>query len=135
MNPARYRFTEHTEEHAYRLLVLTGLLVGFLLRLHRLGAESLWYDETVSAYLARQSLLDMLAHTAVDIHPPAYYALLHGWTSLVNPFGLPSLEFLLAYPSLWFGILGVALLVPIARPLLGRTPGCFHTSVYWTILI
>ena len=103
----------------YRIAVIAGIAVSFALRLYRLGTESLWYDETVSAFLARQSLPAMLAHTAVDIHPPGYYALLHGWVSLTQPFGGPALEFLLAFPSAVFGVIGIALLVPIGRILLG----------------
>src|SRR4051812_28672479 len=62
-----------------RLLVIILLLLGFALRLYHLGGESLWYDETVSAYLAGQPLPELIAHTARDIHPPAYYLLLYIW--------------------------------------------------------
>ena len=109
-------------ETAGRLLTLAGLLVAFLLRLYRLGDESLWYDETVSAFLARQPFADMVSHTALDIHPPGYYALLHAWATVTAPFGTPALEYLLAYPSLWFGLLSIALLAPIGRILLGHSP-------------
>ena len=103
-----------------RFALLGGLLVGFGLRLFRLGSESLWYDETVSAYLARLSLAEMIAHTAGDIHPPGYYALLHAWQSLSHPTLEHGLEFLFAWPSLWAGVLLLALLVPIGRRLLGE---------------
>ncbi|MCB0226450.1 MAG: hypothetical protein KDI02_22345, partial [Anaerolineae bacterium] len=63
------------------LLLLTG---GFALRLYRLGEQSLWYDETVSAFLAGQSIPALIAHTARDIHPPGYYLLLHGWATLAG---------------------------------------------------
>jgi hypothetical protein len=53
-----------------RSLLLAGILAGFALRLFHLGAESLWYDETVSVHLARLPLPTMLTHTAGDIHPP-----------------------------------------------------------------
>ena len=49
------------------------------LRLFRLGADSLWYDETVSTLLAGSPLPDLIRHTAGDIHPPLYYILLRGW--------------------------------------------------------
>ena len=103
-----------------RFALLGGLLVGFGLRLFRLGSESLWYDETVSAYLARLPLAEMIAHTAGDIHPPGYYALLHAWQSLSHPTLEHGLEFLYAWPSLWAGVLVLALLVPIGRRLLGE---------------
>ncbi|MCC9075736.1 hypothetical protein FKZ61_006390 [Litorilinea aerophila] len=107
----------------HRALTLAALLLAFGLGLHRLGAESLWYDETVSALLAAKPIPAMLAHTAGDIHPPGYYLLLHLWLQVAggaSPTGLPptGLEFILAWPSLWFGLLTVALLYPIGRRLL-----------------
>ena len=98
-----------------RLLILVGLLVAFALRLFQLGAESLWYDETVSVALARQTIPDLIAHTARDIHPPAYYILLHSWQWLATPTLAHGLEFLYAWPSLSAGLLIVALLYPLAR--------------------
>ncbi len=111
----------------HRALTLAALLLAFALGLHRLGAESLWYDETVSAALAAKPIPAMLAHTAGDIHPPGYYLLLHLWLQVAggaaSPTGLPptGLEFILAWPSLWFGLLTVALLYPIGRRLLDRS--------------
>jgi len=97
-----------------------GIMAGFAIRLHRLGAESLWYDETVSAYLASQSIPDLIAHTARDIHPPAYYILLHVWRALTDPSIVSGFEYLLSFPSLWFGVLSFGLLVPLARMLVGE---------------
>jgi hypothetical protein len=54
------------------------LLAGTALRLFCLGKDSLWYDETVSTYLAGRPLPEILRHTAGDIHPPSYYILLRG---------------------------------------------------------
>ena len=47
------------------------LLLAFGLRLVQLGAGSIWYDESVSIYLAGLDLPAMVAHTAGDIHPPS----------------------------------------------------------------
>jgi mannosyltransferase len=76
------------------------LLLAFGLRLVRFGAQSLSYDETVSVYLASESLPALVAHTAGDIHPPGYYILLHVWTRLAGSSG-----FAAAFPSLFFGLL------------------------------
>jgi hypothetical protein len=103
-----------------RLLTLGGLLVGFAVRLYRLGHESLWYDETVSVYLARLPLNTMISHTAGDIHPPGYYGLLHLWHSLTQPSLAHGLEFLYAWPSVVFGLLALPLLLVIARRLFGQ---------------
>ncbi|MCC6169975.1 MAG: hypothetical protein IT329_22340, partial [Caldilineaceae bacterium] len=101
--------------HGLRLLLLAGLLLAFGLRLHRLGAESLWYDETVSVYLASQPIPDLIAHTARDIHPPGYYLLLHAWRLLTAPTLAHRLEFLYTWPSLCFGMITLALIGAIAR--------------------
>ena len=122
MKPAKSGSQDCVGNSAYRALVLAGLLTAFLLRLYRLGAASLWYDETVSAYLANQSFSDIIAHTALDIHPPGYYLLLHVWSLVSAPLPTLGLEFLLAFPSLWFGVLTVALLAPLGRTLLGKAP-------------
>jgi Dolichyl-phosphate-mannose-protein mannosyltransferase len=100
-----------------RLLTLAALLLGFALRLYRLGAESLWYDETVSVALAQKSLPDLIRHTAGDIHPPGYYLLLHFWQALTHPTPAFGLEFLYAWPSLVCGLLVMALLFPLGRAL------------------
>src|SRR5512137_2203573 len=91
------------------------LLSGMALRLFRLGADSLWYDETVSTYLAGSPLLELIRHTAGDIHPPLYYMLLRGWLLLMgygsgraDPFGI-GLEFVAGFFSLFFGIALIAL--------------------------
>jgi len=110
----------HASNALHQILVLGGLLVGLGLRLHRLGSESLWYDETVSVVLARKPPLEMLAHTAGDIHPPGYYLWLHVWQWLARPTLQHGLEFLFAWPSLWCGVLIMALLYPLGRRLLDK---------------
>src|SRR5512140_2372016 len=94
------------------------LLAGFALRLYHLGAASLWYDETVSLYLARQDLVSLTTHTAGDIHPPFYYYLLHVWGSLAG-----WSDFSSAFLSLVFGILLVALTYRIGREWFDRQTG------------
>jgi 4-amino-4-deoxy-L-arabinose transferase-like glycosyltransferase len=103
-----------TQHHRGALLLF--ILGGFGLRLFRLGADSLWYDEAVSALLASKSIPDLVAHTARDIHPPGYYLLLHFWTRLSG-----DTEFALAFFSVVFGVLLIPLTYALARRLLGRT--------------
>ncbi|MCC6456510.1 MAG: hypothetical protein IT328_16255 [Caldilineaceae bacterium] len=102
-----------------RIWLLLLLLVGFALRLFHLGSGSLWYDETVSAYLAAQPLPELIAHTARDIHPPAYYLLLHGWKLLANPSVAFGLEFLYAWPSLCLAMAILPLTYALARRYFG----------------
>jgi len=85
------------------LLVIT--LLAAALRLYRLDAQSLWYDEGFSVYLARMSPSELTARTAADIQPPLYYYLLHGWMGLFGD-GERSVRSL----SLLFGVLTVPVL-------------------------
>jgi hypothetical protein len=89
-------------------------------RLYHLGSESLWYDETVSVYLATQPLPNLIAHTARDIHPPAYYLLLHAWRLLANPTVAFGLEYLYAWPSLCLAMMVMALTYVLARRFFGK---------------
>lgn len=100
------------------------LLTGFALRLYRLGQASLWYDETVSAFLAGQPVPNLIAHTARDIHPPGYYLLLKSWTLFAG-----QSEFALAFFSLGFGLLLIALSYRLARLTAGPT------AAAWTALL
>ena len=99
--------------------LLTITLLAFALRTWQLGAQSLWYDEGVSWYLAtRLPLSEMLWWTATDIQPPFYYLLLRPWLLLAG-----ESEFALRFPSLLFGVLSVPLLAVVARRLYGPRPG------------
>jgi mannosyltransferase len=102
--------------HAAGLLAV--LLGASALRLYRLGAQSLWYDETVSVFLAGKALPELVAHTAGDIHPPGYYVLLHLWTGLAG-----SSDFAVAFPSVFFGLLLVVLAFRLGRRVYGPRVG------------
>jgi uncharacterized membrane protein len=91
------------------------LLLAFALRLYRLPAQSLWYDEGVSWYLTRLSLPALTVWTANDIQPPLYYYLLWLWVRLAG-----TSEYALRFPSVFFGVLTVPLLWITARQSLGK---------------
>jgi 4-amino-4-deoxy-L-arabinose transferase-like glycosyltransferase len=95
------------------LLLIT--LLGLVLRLYRLDAQSLWYDEGFSVYLAGMDLGEITARTAVDIQPPLYYYLLHGWIQL---FG--DSEWAVRSLSVLFGTLAVPLIYAVAWELFRR---------------
>ncbi len=97
------------------LLWLGGLLLAALaLRLWGLASESIWLDEATSIVLARMSLPDMVRWTAVDIHPPLYYAILHFWLALGD--GEAQVRLL----SVVCGVCSVAFLYLLARRLFNR---------------
>ena len=66
-------------------------LVAFGLRIWRLEAKSIWWDESLSLYRARLSLPGILAgdisfpgFSAPDLHPPLYFILLAGLIRLAG---------------------------------------------------
>jgi 4-amino-4-deoxy-L-arabinose transferase-like glycosyltransferase len=95
------------------LALLAIVLLALGLRLYRLDAQSLWYDEAFSVYLARMDLAEITSRTAEDIQPPLYYYLLSAWLEL---FG--DSENALRGLSLMFGVLSVPLAYALAWQLL-----------------
>lgn len=93
-------------------LILLALL-AFGLRVQGLSVQPLWGDEGYSIYAAVLPLGNMIAATAVDIHPPLYYALLHGWLALAGT-GAETARFL----SVVSGTLLVPLLALFVRQIL-----------------
>jgi 4-amino-4-deoxy-L-arabinose transferase-like glycosyltransferase len=65
------------------LLVLVA--AGLALRLADLGRESYWLDEAGRAAIAAQPLAAIPAAVgAIELSPPLYHLLLHGWTRLAG---------------------------------------------------
>lgn len=91
------------------------VLVSFALRVFRLDAQSLWYDEAFSVYLAHFDLAEITTRTAADIQPPLYYYLLNLWIVLAG-----DSEFAVRFVSLVFGVLTVPLMFVTARRLFNR---------------
>ena len=65
-------------------LVVLLTLLALLLRAARLDFQPLWWDEGYSVWFAHHSLATMARLTALDIHPPLYYALLGGWGQILG---------------------------------------------------
>jgi 4-amino-4-deoxy-L-arabinose transferase-like glycosyltransferase len=68
----------------FRLGPGLALLLAVGLRFYRLAGQSFWSDEGNSVALARAGLGEIAARTALDIHPPLYYWLLHAWMRVVG---------------------------------------------------
>ncbi|MEZ4717198.1 MAG: phospholipid carrier-dependent glycosyltransferase [Caldilineaceae bacterium] len=98
-----------------RLLLLGLLLAGFALRVFRLDAQSLWYDEGVTAWVAQMTPADAIAWTADDIQPPLYYLTVAFWGRLAS-WSEWSLRFLAA----WWGLLVLPLLGAVTLRLTRR---------------
>jgi mannosyltransferase len=106
------------DRSTFVVLILLGLitLLALGMRLFGLDAQSLWYDEGFSVYLARMNLSEITARTAADIQPPLYYYLLHGWTRILGD-GEKALRGL----SVLFGVLTVPLIYAVAVCLFAPT--------------
>jgi 4-amino-4-deoxy-L-arabinose transferase-like glycosyltransferase len=100
------------------LLVALLTLLALLLRAARLDFQPLWWDEGYSVWFAHQPLADMIRLTALDIHPPLYYALLGGWSKL---FGLGPVA--LRWLSVAAGVAAVPLIYLVGYGLSGRRVG------------
>lgn len=97
------------------------VVLGAGLRLWGLTAKSLWFDETISVFLASQPLERMLALVATnDPHPPLHYLLLHFWMAL---FG--SGEAVVRVLSVLISVPVVAVTWAFGRHLVGAGPALF----------
>ena len=111
----------------YRITLICLLFCAFALRLYHLDAQSLWYDEGVTANIAQRSLLELTRWTANDIQPPFYYYVVAGWGRLAG-WG----EWSLRFPSAVFGTLLIPLLAGLAMRLLRRWPAALLTALFAT---
>ena len=90
------------------------MLLAFTLAVFRLDAQSLWYDEGVTAEIAQRGLAELTRWTAGDIQPPLYYYTVAGWGRLAG-----WSEWSLRYVSVFFAVLITPLLAVLARRLTG----------------
>jgi 4-amino-4-deoxy-L-arabinose transferase-like glycosyltransferase len=96
-----------------------GLLLGVAalaaaLRWYRIDAQSLWYDEGISAHQLTRTFMQILPAAAQDTHPPGYYWTLKAWS---DAFG--SSELALRSLSAMWGVVAVAVTFLIGRRLFG----------------
>lgn len=79
--------------------------IAAILRLINIGGESLWYDESFTAWLARLPLSNMWAAIRGDVHPPGWYLI--EWVTVHL---LGSSELALRLPAALLGV-GAVILV------------------------
>jgi 4-amino-4-deoxy-L-arabinose transferase-like glycosyltransferase len=121
------RNPSHLNKAGPTLVLLAIVLLGFGLRLHRLGDQNVWWDEGHAIWTARQSLAEATDITAHDVHPPLYLWMLHCWLHLVG-----ESEFAVRYLSLIGGMLSVSLTYVVARRLIGRRAAMLATLLIAT---
>lgn len=101
-----------------KISVLCCLLIGFALRLYKLGEFELWGDEAASYSIASLPSVGKIfeyCSTSLYEHPPLFYILLHFWIKWVG-----KNEWLLRFPSLFWGVLSIAWAWPLFKRLGNR---------------
>ncbi|KPL24809.1 MAG: hypothetical protein AMJ93_01605 [Anaerolineae bacterium SM23_84] len=91
--------------------------VAALLRFYSLAAESLWFDETYSVWVARHPVAWHIALSTQRIFPPLYYLCLHFWL------GLGSSEFVVRSLSVWLGLASIVAVYGLAKQLFDARVG------------
>ena len=105
--------------------LLSIIILGSLLRIYDMGAESLRYDEAASDYSSTQDLATVIAASG-EMHnqPPLYFALLHFW---MIPFG--SGEAPIRALSVIFGLVSIFLIYKVGCQLFNRKVGLIGSFI------
>ena len=107
MSESRQPASQHSASRIPKSAIVTAALVCLYaaVRLWRLTASCLWFDEIFSVHAVRHTWSGLWRFAAADlIHPPLFYALLKVWTAA----GGESLLWLRLFPALT----SIAALVP-----------------------
>lgn len=95
-------------------LAAISVLGGFL-RFFNITKNGLWYDESFSAVMVRNSFTEIIEKGASDVHPPFYYFLLKLWTMIVGESELALRGF-----SALFGVLLIIAVYFLVKNLFNR---------------
>jgi mannosyltransferase len=112
-----------------RLTLMAVILLAAGLRLHQLGADSLWYDEIIQV----SSAAKYTASEIIQVHLPNAAAPLDPLITNVMLY-LGRNEYLLRFPAACFSVLTVALCFALGRDLFGPTEGliaAFLLAISW----
>lgn len=107
-----------------RWALLVALLGGLGLRLQHLTLQDIWWDEARNIDVALRPFLQVATAPELDIHPPLYFWLLHGWARLVGLHGgmePAALAFGMRFLSVLAGVAGVVLIYQLGA--LAAGPG------------
>jgi len=110
----------------YHVAALAVILLSFAVRVYRLGAVGLEFDEAFSIRTAASSLSNIIHVVATyEPHPPFYYSFLHFWYPV---FG--SSEFSLRMPTVIANVLTIVVLMRLADSLGWRWPGILAALLF-----
>ena len=109
----------------FRIAVVLTILLAFFLRIHDLDGQSMWNDEGLSVYRARQSISGILDNVitidgidTIDTNPPGYFLLLHLWR-----FAAGESVFALRFLGDLLGVLNVPLIIQLGKRSFDRWTG------------
>jgi hypothetical protein len=112
--------------------LLALLAAAFALRLQELARQNIWWDEARNIDVALRPLAQIATAPELDIQPPFYYWLLHGWTRIAGV-GLGEeparLAFVTRFLSVVAGLVGAALLYPLGMRILSPTAALFAVTL------
>ncbi len=115
----RSRLLALENQAIFRAIVLAVVFLAFAIRLYRLGAVGIEYDEAFSIRTAAGSLQQILFTVATyEPHPPLYYSFLHFWYPIAG-----ATEFALRFPTVAANVVTIVLLIKIADLLEWREAG------------
>jgi len=101
------------------ITLLAIILIGAFLRVYQLGAQSIWFDESSSVYIAKLSFTQFAqALPTLERSPPLYFLILHYWVIL---FGTS--EFAVRLLSALFGVLALPMIYVLGRQLFNEEVG------------
>lgn len=86
------------------------IVLGLCLRLYNITYRGIWLDEGISIKWGSMDILSMIINTAIDVHPPLYYIILHYWMAI---FGHS--EFAVRMLSTTAGVLTIAAAYKLAK--------------------
>lgn len=124
MRASTSTFGEKKEKAALTFIAIVCLtLIAFALRLHNLGAHSLWYDELLQLDIVQGPLANIHSQLIRHAAMPLDYYLLHGWVKLGRQ------DTWVRFPALLFGVLAVPLVYALARRLFNYRVGLIAAAL------
>lgn len=112
-------------KRSIRLLIFI-MVVAAILRLYRLGAQSIWGDESLTLlfYTVGDNGIDVIRHIFKSGgHPPLYFLIAHYWYLLGKS------EFMLRFPSVVTGVASIPLLYALVNRLYHRKTALIAASI------
>jgi hypothetical protein len=101
-------------------MILILILAAFALRLLELSRQNIWWDEARNIDVALRPFATIATAPELDIQPPLYYWLLHGWLRLAaSHIGMEAshIAFIARFLSLFAGVAAIALLFQLTANL------------------